>query len=371
MTCGRARCRGPRVAGVPDRLRQPRGVADPRRRARRGTSATPGTRWKCTPARVLITPRRTSFPPRATGPPHRRAGEGDTTGHVLAGRAGGGEPRMARLVGAAQSRHYSAPPDPVWWRAVADPPPAGGEAAPLLAEATLRVDGRAVHRFVARVLSATTDSPAGGLRVIAEKVEMPDGDRRGRGVARPLPPRRPRGARRVGGRGAPGGGAAPRDAPPPGVCPRVGEAGPRRLESMATVPCAGRGPLWRKSAAWRGAGAFGAGCAGATGAPVGSAARSAAPKSTRNSAHSCRGRAGPRANSTSASHAAPTSRPITVLQPTPAYEVPIADLETVDLDLAALEQGFSRPVEPGYQLQVRVVPRHRVGRVFDLFRARP
>jgi FdhE protein len=63
---------------------------------------------------------------------------------------------------------------------------------------------------------------------------------------------------------------------------------------------------------------------------------------------------------------------INVLQLTPAYEVPIADLETVDLDLAALDQGFSRPAEPGYRLQVRVVSRRRFGRaVLDLLRARP
>jgi hypothetical protein len=64
---------------------------------------------------------------------------------------------------------------------------------------------------------------------------------------------------------------------------------------------------------------------------------------------------------------------ITALLATPAVEVPIADLdlETVDLDLAALAHGFNRPAEPGYRLDATVVRSGSVGRgVFGVLRSR-
>jgi FdhE protein len=260
-------------------------------------------------------------------------------------------------------------PDPVWWRAVADPPPAGGEAAPLLAEATLSVDGRAVHRFVARVLSATTDSPAGGLRVIAEKVDATElveaavwRDHSRLGAL----------ATRAGAEAVALQAVAPLLAMPllqafactwakrvpgdwsRGYCPVCGAwpalAEERGLEGSRRLRCGLCGSDWR--AGWLRC-PF---CRTEDHTQLG-ALVSGATRSTRklDVCFACRA----------------YLKTITVLQPTPASEVPVADLETVDLDLAAVEQGFNRPAEPGYRLQARVVPRRRVGRVFDLFRARP
>jgi FdhE protein len=40
----------------------------------------------------------------------------------------------------------------------------------------------------------------------------------------------------------------------------------------------------------------------------------------------------------------------TTLQPSPAGKVMLDDLASVDLDVAAMERGYSRPQGPGYSL---------------------
>jgi FdhE protein len=45
----------------------------------------------------------------------------------------------------------------------------------------------------------------------------------------------------------------------------------------------------------------------------------------------------------------------TVLQGSPAPRVILDDLASVDLDVAALEQGYRRPQGPGYSLDVTLV----------------
>jgi FdhE protein len=46
---------------------------------------------------------------------------------------------------------------------------------------------------------------------------------------------------------------------------------------------------------------------------------------------------------------------VATLQAIPAFELLLRDLETVELDLVALERGFARPEKSGFELQVRVV----------------
>lgn len=46
---------------------------------------------------------------------------------------------------------------------------------------------------------------------------------------------------------------------------------------------------------------------------------------------------------------------LTTLQPSPADAVALEDLGTIDLDVAALERGYSRPARPGYILGARLV----------------
>ena len=46
---------------------------------------------------------------------------------------------------------------------------------------------------------------------------------------------------------------------------------------------------------------------------------------------------------------------ITTLKATPADALTLFDLDTVELDIAALEHGYVRPEEPGYRLRARVV----------------
>jgi FdhE protein len=50
---------------------------------------------------------------------------------------------------------------------------------------------------------------------------------------------------------------------------------------------------------------------------------------------------------------------VTTLQPIPPFELLLQDLETVELDVAALERGFARPAGDGFPLDLRVT----VGRV--------
>jgi FdhE protein len=48
---------------------------------------------------------------------------------------------------------------------------------------------------------------------------------------------------------------------------------------------------------------------------------------------------------------------VATLQGIPAFELLLQDLETVELDLVALDRGYQRPQEIGFQLDARVVPR--------------
>jgi FdhE protein len=48
---------------------------------------------------------------------------------------------------------------------------------------------------------------------------------------------------------------------------------------------------------------------------------------------------------------------LTVLRPTPPEDIPLADLVSVELDVAALEHGYRRPTAPPRLLPTRVVPR--------------
>ncbi|MBI1967050.1 MAG: formate dehydrogenase accessory protein FdhE [Gemmatimonadetes bacterium] len=45
---------------------------------------------------------------------------------------------------------------------------------------------------------------------------------------------------------------------------------------------------------------------------------------------------------------------VTTLQATPPFELLLLDLETVELDLVAVDGGYARPQEPGYPLVVRI-----------------
>jgi FdhE protein len=52
---------------------------------------------------------------------------------------------------------------------------------------------------------------------------------------------------------------------------------------------------------------------------------------------------------------------VTTLGPSEPVELAVLDLETLELDVAALEHGFHRPAGPGYRLGVRVEPKRRRG----------
>ncbi len=43
------------------------------------------------------------------------------------------------------------------------------------------------------------------------------------------------------------------------------------------------------------------------------------------------------------------------LQPIPPFELLLQDLETVELDLVALDRGYARPEEPGFNLDVQLL----------------
>jgi FdhE protein len=45
---------------------------------------------------------------------------------------------------------------------------------------------------------------------------------------------------------------------------------------------------------------------------------------------------------------------VATLQAIPPFDLLLQDLETVELDLIALERGFGRPEECGFQLEVQV-----------------
>jgi FdhE protein len=60
---------------------------------------------------------------------------------------------------------------------------------------------------------------------------------------------------------------------------------------------------------------------------------------------------------------------LTTLQATPAPDVAVADLASVDLDVVALEHGFTRPEGAGYPLGLRVVETPRRGRRLFAWRA--
>src|SRR5204862_83499 len=59
---------------------------------------------------------------------------------------------------------------------------------------------------------------------------------------------------------------------------------------------------------------------------------------------------------------------VTTLGPTPADELGLLDLATVDLDVAAIGSGYSRPVGPGAPLGARV--RARTGGLLSGWRCR-
>lgn len=260
-------------------------------------------------------------------------------------------------------------PNAVWRRAVPDAPRANGDGTPLLADAVLTVDSRAARHFVGRLMAATIDSPAGNLKVIAEKVEATalleaavrsDYSRlatfaAGSGVeaaalhavapllVMPLLQACARGwQERVPGdwdRGY---------CPICGAWPAVAEA--RGLEGSRRLRCGRCGSDWR--AAWLLCPFCGTDDHNRLGALV---SETTTPTRKADVCFACHGYV----------------KTLTVLTPTPASDVPIADLETVGLDLAALADGFTRPTEPGYRLRTTVVQRRRVSRdVFDVLRSR-
>ena len=47
----------------------------------------------------------------------------------------------------------------------------------------------------------------------------------------------------------------------------------------------------------------------------------------------------------------------TTLQGSPPANVMVDDLASVDLDIAALEQGYRRPEGAGYSLDIKIVPK--------------
>jgi FdhE protein len=59
---------------------------------------------------------------------------------------------------------------------------------------------------------------------------------------------------------------------------------------------------------------------------------------------------------------------LTTLQASPSDALALDDLATIDLDIAALEHGYTRPQRPGYAVGMRVLGRH--GRLHAWFRWR-
>jgi FdhE protein len=45
---------------------------------------------------------------------------------------------------------------------------------------------------------------------------------------------------------------------------------------------------------------------------------------------------------------------LATLQAIPPFELLLRDLETIELDLVAVERGYGRPAESGFRLQVRL-----------------
>lgn len=259
-------------------------------------------------------------------------------------------------------------PDPVWRRDLPDAPRARGDGAPMLAEAVLAVDGRAVRRFVARLVGAATAGPAESLKAIAEKTEAielveaavsRDHPRLGilaaragaetavlHAVAPLLAMPLLQACARAWGEGAPGDwdrGYCPVCAAWPALAEACGLEGSRHLR------CGLCGSDW--PGVWLRCPFCGTDDHNLLGALVSEAT---GPTRKLDVCFACRG----------------YIKTLTVLKPRPASDVPIADLETVDLDLAALAQGFSRPAEPGYRLRTTVVPTRRRG-VLDALRSRP
>jgi hypothetical protein len=52
---------------------------------------------------------------------------------------------------------------------------------------------------------------------------------------------------------------------------------------------------------------------------------------------------------------------LTTLQASPGYAIPLDDLATIDLDIAAMERGYTRPQQLGYRLDVRMGERRDAG----------
>ena len=240
---------------------------------------------------------------------------------------------------------------------------------PLLAETVLTVDRRAVRRFVARLMSATTDGPAESLRAIAER---PEGTDLLEAAVRCDYPRLTVLATAVGAEPAALYAVAPLLVMPllqvcartwqervpagwdRGYCPVCGAwpalAEARGLEGSRRLRCGRCGSDW--GAPWLRCPFCGTDDHNRLGALVSEAT---GPARKLDVCFTCRGYV----------------KTLTRLTPIPAIEVPIVDLETVDLDLAALAHEFSRPSEPGWRLQATVVPRHRVSRrLFDVLRSR-
>lgn len=260
-------------------------------------------------------------------------------------------------------------PDPAWRRAVPDAPRATGDGTPLLAEAVLTVDYRAVRRFVACLMTATTDDPVGSLRGIAEKTQTTD---LLEAAIRDDYPRLGLLAAATGAEPAALHAVAPLLAMPllqacagswqqhvprnwdRGYCPVCGAwpalAEARGLEGSRRLRCGRCGSDW--GVAWLRCPFCGADDHNRLGALVSEAT---GPTRKLDVCFACHGYV----------------KTLTALTATPAGDVSIADLETVDLDLAALARGFGRPPEPGYRLRATVVPRRRGSRgVFDVFRSR-
>jgi FdhE protein len=62
---------------------------------------------------------------------------------------------------------------------------------------------------------------------------------------------------------------------------------------------------------------------------------------------------------------------LTTLQKTPGDKLVCDDLQTVNLDIAALERGYLRPTQPGYAFTMHVVPQPGRWRTLFAWRAGP